>query len=354
MTAVEETPGVRADERKPSRIRVGEFGWIWLGLVGVFVVSAVAAPGTLRPDTLASLLPFAGVLTLASIGQTLVIQQRGLDLSVPGTMAICALTMAKLDDEHTVLVSAIAALGVAVLIGAFNGVIITKLSVTPIITTLAVNSLLVGGAFTYAGGSAVSVSSTMTDFTRAKLLGVPSIVIITVALVLLLASVLLNSVAGRRFVLVGSSPWSARAAGIQVTQYQVGAYVFSAVFAGFAGVLLAGYTGVATADLGKPYLLLTVAAVVIGGTPLSGGRGSLIATAAAALFLSQLDQLTRALGGPSSVQYFVQASALVLASTLRYLAFGSVFRSRDVGASLTSTDGAVPSAGEPHHLTKGS
>ncbi|MTD59388.1 ABC transporter permease [Amycolatopsis sp. RM579] len=307
-------------------MRVGEFGWIWFGLIAVFAVSVVVAPGTLRPDTLASLLPFAGVLTVASVGQTAVIQQRGLDLSIPGTMAMCALAMAKMEIDHSLLIAAGAAVVLAACIGALNGLIVTKFSVTPIITTLAVNALLVGGAFTYVNGSAVSISATMTEFTRAKPAGVPAIVIIAIALVVLLALALSKSVAGRRFILVGASPSAARAAGIQVTRYQVGAYVVSSICAGFAGVLLAGYTGTATSDLGNPFLLLTIAAVVIGGTPLSGGRGSLIATAAAALFLTQLDQLSSSLGAPSSVQYFVQAGALVLATTLRYLAFGSMFR----------------------------
>jgi ribose transport system permease protein len=79
--------------------------------------------------------------------------------------------------------------------------------------------------------------------------------------------------------------------------------------------------------LGTPYLLTAIAAVVVGGTPFTGGRGSLIATAAAALFLSQLGQVTLALGAPSSIQMFVQAGALLLAASLRYLHLGSIFAS---------------------------
>lgn len=342
--------GESAGVRTRTWLRVGEFGWVWVGLLGVFAVSVAVAPGTLRPDTLASLLPFAGVLAVASIGQTLVIQQRGLDLSIPGTMSICALAMAKVQGEHSLLIAALTALALAVVIGAANGLIVTKLSVTPIITTLAVGALLLGGAYTYASGSAVATSATLSDFTRAKPAGVPAIVIIAGVLVVLLALVANNSVAGRRFVLVGARPPAARAAGIQIWRYQVGAYVVSAISAGLAGILLAGYTGTATADLGEPYLLLTIAAVVIGGTALSGGRGSLVATAGAALFLIQLDQLTRSLGAPSSVQYFVQAGALVLATTLRFLAPGSGLRRRFDRRPRNSASPADPGSTERPEL----
>ena len=84
-------------------------------------------------------------------------------------------------------------------------------------------------------------------------------------------------------------------------------------------MLLAGFIGSATSTLGAPYLLTAIAAVVVGGTPLTGGRGSLVATAAAALFLSQLGQLTLALGAPTSIQLFVQAAVLVLATGLHHI-----------------------------------
>jgi ribose transport system permease protein len=80
--------------------------------------------------------------------------------------------------------------------------------------------------------------------------------------------------------------------------------------------------------MGAPYLLPAIAAVVVGGTPFTGGRGSLIAAAAAALFLSQLGQVTLALGAPTSIQLFVQAGALVVATALRYLNLAAIFRRR--------------------------
>lgn len=309
--------------------RIGEFGWIWLGLVAVFVLSAVVAPGTLNLPILTAMLPFAGVLVITAVGQTLVIQQRGLDLSLPGTMSICALAMAKTEsDLDSLALGIVVTLVLAIAIGSLNGLVITRLSITPLIATLAVNALVVGGAYSYSHGLPISTSAQVTGFTRAKPGGIPTVVIIAVVLVVLLAVLSHRSVLGRRFTIVGASATTARAAGIRVSRYQTGAYIAASICAGVAGVLLAGFTGSATSTLGTPYLLTAIAAVVVGGTPFTGGRGSVIASAAAALFLSQLGQVTLALGAPTSVQLFVQSGALVLATGLRYLRVGSLLRRR--------------------------
>ncbi len=325
------------------RLRVGEFGWIWFGLAAVFVLSAAIAPGTLHIDILTAMLPFASVLAIAAVGETLVIQQRGLDLSLPGTMSICALAMARTESGHGSIVAASAVtLALAVCIGALNGLVITRLSITPLVATLAVNSLVIGGVYSYSHGLPIATAASLTDFARAKPAGVPALLIVAVVLVALLALVSQRSIAGRRFTVAGASAPAARAAGIRVTRYQMAAYIGSAVCAGLAGVLLAGTTGSATPTLGDPYLLTAIAAVVVGGTPFTGGRGSVVATAAAALFLSQLGQVTLALGAPTSTQLFIQCGALVLATALRYLRLGSIFGRRRPGAAAAAQTSGRP------------
>ncbi len=323
--AVTGAAGVVEDHSRARRMfHVGEFTWIWFGLVAVFVLSAVVAPGTLYLNTFTALLPFAAVLAIAAIGETLVIQQRGLDLSLPGTMSICALVMARTSGHGSIVVAAFVTLLLAVVIGAVNGFVITHLSITPLVATLAVNSLVVGGVYSYSHGLPIVTSPGLTEFTRSEPGGVPTLVIVAVVLATLLALLSRRTTAGRRFTVVGASASTARAAGIRVTRYRLAAYVVGAICAGLAGVLLAGYIGSATSDLGSPYLLTAIAAVVVGGTPFTGGRGSIVATAAAALFLSQLNQLTLALGAPTSIQLFVQAGALVAATAFRYLRLGAL------------------------------
>jgi ribose transport system permease protein len=104
---------------------------------------------------------------------------------------------------------------------------------------------------------------------------------------------------------------------VRTSRHVLAAYVVSSATAGLAGVLLAGYAGTATVNIGDPYLLPAVAAVIVGGAPLRGGGGSVVASALAALFLTQLVQITLALGAPTSSQLLVQSLAIVLAVLLR-------------------------------------
>lgn len=320
-TSTEAPPSVDpAADAQGRRFGLGDYGWVWVGLIGLIAVCAVLAPSTLAPSSLIAVLPFFAVLTLAAAGQCLVIMQRGLDLSIPGTFTVSAIVLTKFDQIGlTVPIAVLLSLGVAALIGAVNGFVVVKLSVSPLVTTLAMGAILLGVAYMISGGQYLSSPVAWNDFTRARILNIPLVVLLIIVVVVVLSILLRKSVVGRRFVIVGANPATARAAGIGTFGYQMGAYVMCALLAGVGGLLLAGFVGNATPGLGDPYLLSTVAAVVIGGTALTGGRGSLVATAGGALLLSQLDQLTASLGAPQSTQMFVQAAVLVLAFAVRLL-----------------------------------
>lgn len=294
------------------------YGGIWVALVVLFAASAAVAPGTLRPAPLSGMLPLAGILVVASIGQTLVVRQRGFDLSLPATMTLCGLVVAATArDGLPFPVSAVLALVIALVVGTANGLIVVHLSITPLIATLATNAVLLGVVWTLSDGLPVAAPEGLATFVRSDLVGVPTVFAAAVLVVVVAGLVERRSVVGRSFVVAGSSPATARAAGIPVPAHVVGAYVVSALCAGLAGVLLTGFAGTVTPTLGDSYLLPVVAAVVVGGTPLTGGRGSLVATAAAALFLTQLGQVTLALGAPTSSQLLVQSLSIVLAVVLR-------------------------------------
>ncbi|GII78502.1 ABC transporter permease [Sphaerisporangium rufum] len=296
----------------------GEYAGIWIALGVLFAASAFIAPGTLRQATLAGMLPLAGILVIAGIGQTLVVQQRGFDLSLPATMSLCGLTSAAMARDGLPLpLAVLVPLGIALLIGGVNGILVIRLSITPLIATLATNALLLGAVWAYSGGLPVAAPDGLTSFVRSSVAGIPTVAVLAAALVAAAAVAERRSVLGRNFVIVGASPPAARAAGVHVPAHIAGAYVLSALCAGLAGVLLMGYAGSATTSLGDSYLLPVIAAVVVGGTPLSGGRGSLVATAAAAVFLTQLGQVTLALGAPTSSQLLVQSASIVLAVVLR-------------------------------------
>jgi ribose transport system permease protein len=156
-------------------------------------------------------------------------------------------------------------------------------------------------------------------FSHASLFGLPFTVWLAAIFIVVLSIITKRTVMGRRFVAVGVNPRTAVAAGIVAVRYQIGAYVISAVCFAVAGILLAGYIGTASHTAGNDYLMPAIAAVVVGGTPFTGGRGSVIASGVAALFMAQLSQMVLALGAGSAMQLLVQALALLIATAIRLL-----------------------------------
>ena len=145
--------------------------------------------------------------------------------------------------------------------------------------------------------------------------------------------------AGRRFEGVGANGTSALTAGIRVTRHRAGAYVWAQVLYCLAAVLHAGIVNQPTAYEGNNYLLPSIAAVVLGGTSLLGGRGNLVASAIAALFLSQLDQFVLALGVTYATRQLVQAAALAVGVALYTIDWRAIGRrlSRRRIATLAAT-----------------
>jgi ribose transport system permease protein len=354
---MEETTSRRAADGLRRRARVGPFTAIWAAAVLLFAISPALASGSVGASALKAMLPFAGILAIAAVGQTLVVQQRGLDLSVPGTMSLAAALVTKVPHGHAdrlglaLLVVALAAAACGVLIG----LLVTRMGVTPLVATLGVNALTLGTVVKITGGSiANTVPDNLSRFGAGTVAGIPVLALLAVALVAAVSWVMRKTVAGRRFELVGANPAAARVAGIAVARYQLGAYVAASLCYAAAGVLLASLTSAPSLFAGNPYLLPTIAAVVLGGTSLAGGRGSVVATAVGALFLSQLDQVLLASGSDSAVQNLIQGSIVALGMGLRNVPWARLARSgrfpgagggepqvRPSAASLQPTRGAT-------------
>ena len=156
------------------------------------------------------------------------------------------------------------------------------------------------------------------------MIGVPITVPIAIVVTLIVAFLVKKTVAGRRFEGVGASESGARAAGLVVRRHKMSAYVAAMLLYCVAGILLAGIISRPSAFQGESYLLPSVAAVVLGGTSLLGGRGSVVASAVAALFLTQLDQLLLTSGASSAIQSLVEAGALVVGIAIYSVPWGRV------------------------------
>ncbi|MCW2975726.1 MAG: inner-rane translocator [Actinomycetia bacterium] len=281
----------------------------------LLAVSPLLAPGSVGGSALVGMLPFAAVLALAAAGQSLVVRQGGLDLSVAGMMSLASVIV----TEETHLARGLELALVACLVsGCLTGLLVTRLAVTPLIATLAVNALLVGTVYRITHGILSSaVPEPLQRFTFDKTAGIPDIVVLVAAVLLVGAAVLGWTVAGRRFVAAGMSPGAARAVGIRVHRYGVMTYVVASLAYGAAGVLLAGFVGTPSLSAGDAYLLPTIAAVVLAGNRLGGGEGSVVAVGIAALFLTQLQQVVLGMGAPNSTQLIIQGSIIGLGMAAR-------------------------------------
>jgi ribose transport system permease protein len=278
-------------------------------VIVLLAVSAVLSPASVSRTALLAMLPFAALTAIVSVGQTLVVQQAGLDLSVAGGIALGALIVAKYGAAGQLGLTA--AIGLALLVaaaaGLVSGLIIAFFGLPPLVVTIGLNAVLIGTVQSLSGGYSAQAPNSLAQFAVGRTLGLPNVLYIAVGIIIVAQLLLKTTVLGRRFELVGANRRAAHAAGIQTRRYTIAAYTASALFAGGTGVLLAGYLSTTTLTSGNSYLLPSVAAVVLGGTALSGGRGSLIGTALGALFLGQLSQLVQTYTQTTAVQNIVQA-----------------------------------------------
>lgn len=303
--------------RSLPTMSIGEYGWIWVATAALFLISVIIAPGSVAVGALTTMLPFAGILAIVTVGQTLIIQQRGLDMSAVGAISLAGMLVSIWGAGGHLWLAVVGTLAVGGLIGAVNGLLVTRVNVTPIVATLATNALLIGAVRQISGGAPLSAPREMRTFSIQTFLGLPYSLWLALVIVVLVAFVTSQTAFGRRFVAVGINPRAARSAGIVAQRYQVGAYIFGGLCFSAAGIISAGYLGNASHTAGNDYLLPSIAAVVVGGTPLTGGKGSVIASAVAALFMIQLGQLVLSLGASPASQLLVQAIAIVLATAIR-------------------------------------
>ncbi len=294
----------------------------------LFLVSAIFASSSTSKGALLSMLPFAAVLAIAALGQTLVVQQGGIDLSIAGSMSLAIVIVTHYPDgDDSKLLPALAiSLVVALVAGLGNGFLIGVLGLNPIVATLGTNALLYGAVLQVSSGIPRTTTDRLENAAAGLTFGIPNSVYYAIAATAVATVVVKLTPAGRRFEAVGSNSLAALTSGLRVKQYRASGYIWAQVFYWLAAVLLAGIVKQPTAFQGDAYLLPSVAAVVLGGTSLLGGRGNLVATAVAALFLSQLEQFVLALGVTFAVRTLVEAAALAIGVALYTLDWRAIGR----------------------------
>jgi ribose transport system permease protein len=318
---------------------------VWVVTALLFAVSPLLADGGLSQGSLQAMLPFAGVLAIAAIGQTLVIQQGGLDLSVPGifSLGVVLVVIVSNGESGGLAAGLLVAVGVGLLAGLVNGLLITRVGITSLVATLGMNGILIGVQQEVTDGSINYVAPpNWADFVDSKVFGITILALIAAVAVVVAAIVMRRTVWGREFELIGAAPPAGAASGLRVPRYQLAGYVIAGGCYAIAGALLAGFLGRPQLNAGNEYLLPTIAAVVLGGTALGGGRGSVIATAIGVLFLAQLTQVLQVLDVSQAYQYVIQGSIVALSMGLRSVPW-SRLRGRATGGDGGSGVPAPPS-----------
>ena len=310
-----------ADERT-SRLRLPALGMdltelplaakAFIATAILVLIGGIAAPSTISTAAILSTLPYFAILAVASIGQHLVIQQRGLDLSTVGVMSFCAVVVTKLPDSSTdtgvVIFWIFAALATGALIGAITGLIVTLLQVPPLVTTIGVNAILFGLTYFVSTGASVQSPPMMVKFFTGSFLYVPTLVWMLILVAGVTVFVLTFTTVGRRFIAVSVNPAAAHVVGVPLRAYSILTYTIAGLMYAIAALMLSGYLVSPTVLCGLPYLLGTIAAVVVGGNPLGGlTKGSVVATVIGAFFLTYLAQLVTALGFGSSAEDLADA-----------------------------------------------
>jgi ribose transport system permease protein len=282
---------------------------VYLALILLVIVAAIWVPETLSPVALSAIAPFGALLAVTALGQMLVIMTGGIDLSTPGTLTLSAMIIAGVGEQSDsrIWIAILTAVGVAALIGLVNGILIGGLKLNALIVTLATGQIVVGIVSRYVSTFPVqsAVPLGLSDWAADRFLGVSPIFWMGVAITLMFIAGLRYTSVGRRFQVVGANPVSSQVMGVRVTMTQTLVYVAAAVLYAIAGVALAALLRNPGVNIGSPYLLGPIAAVVIGGASLAGGLASPMSTFAAAFFLTGLNQMMRSLGLATSLQFLV-------------------------------------------------
>jgi ribose transport system permease protein len=289
-----------------------EFLTVAISTAALIVLCRLFAPSSVSYGALAGSLPFTAILAIVGLGQMLVVQQGGFDLSVAGgvSLAVVISTHVPAGNDADLLPALLMAACCAVAAGIANGVLVGLVRLNAIVATIGVNASLYGAVFVVSGGIPRSRTPLLAAIASGEKLGLANTVYFALAILLIVSFIMKKTVVGRRFEAIGANPLGARAIGLHVRFYQMMAYVYAQILYCIAGVLLAGLTSQPTAFQGDSLLLPSVAVVVLGGTSLVGGRGFPLSTVIAAFFLNQLSQFALAVGVPYSAQTIIQALAL--------------------------------------------
>jgi ribose transport system permease protein len=295
----------------------------WLVLVGVLLVlvAVIAAvrPGTVNPTWVANTVLFAAPLGIVAAGQTLVMLTAGIDLSVAAVITAAAYVAAS-ESYFGSVRAVLLALGIGLLIGLLNGIGVAVFRVQPLIMTLGMGLVVAGSLLVYQQTTNHQGPPNVPDIVRnlggGKLGDIPINALIWGAIATAVILGLRYTGLGRLIYAVGDNPTAVRLAGVRGWLVLLVTYLICGFLSAIAGLVLEGAINGVDLSLGDPFLLPSVAAVVIGGTSIYGGHGGYAGSLVGAMILTVLSSLFTLIDAPDPVKQILYGAIVVLLAAL--------------------------------------
>lgn len=306
-------------EKGPAKKRLNKLGPL-LALVVLVIFVTIMNPSFMSPTNLLNLLRQVSTNALIAFGMTFVIITGGIDLSVGSTLALSSALMAGMIASG---LNPVLAMGVGLLLGALlgacNGVMITKGKMAPFIATLATMTIYRGLTLVYTDGNPITGIGDSFIFKymgRGYLFGVPFPVVVMLLFFGVLYVLLHKMTFGRKTFALGGNEKAAFIAGIKSDRIKIAIYSISGLMAAVAGIIITSRLNSAQPTAGNAYEMDAIASVVLGGTSLSGGRGRLVGTLIGALIIGTLNNGLNLLGVSSFYQQVVKGVVIIIAVLL--------------------------------------
>ncbi len=284
----------------------------------LFIVTIIINPRSLNVNTFGSIIALTNILVIVSAGQTLVIIADGIDMSVGATMTFTALltthTMKSMENPIYAVYALIIVLVVGAIIGLLNGIGAAKIGLPPLIVTLSISNVVTRLQYVYTGGKPSGRASEW--FTRSvtyRHFGfLPNGVIYGIVIFALLFYLLRYTRFGQQLYLIGNNRRAAELTGIKTTKIKILNYTLAGMLSGFAGFIGAGYMNFVIGGAFDGYTIMTIVAVVVGGTLLSGGKGSYVGTLSGALLMVVLSNSLAVLKLSQSLRDIIMGIVLII------------------------------------------
>ncbi len=312
------TPASDVRVRSRRQFRIDPVWITFLVLLILWAYSLIRVSGFRTVEYNLFTLRVAAFLGIVAAGQTLVILMGGIDLSVAAVVTMAGVVGGNLLAQVGEAGGIVLTLVICALIGVANGIGVVTLRLPPLVMTLASLNVIQGVLLVYNAGKPVSGKSEFLNYwALGSWLGVPTPAWALGIISLVCVVLLYGTPYGRGIYAIGNNPRAALLSGVPVGRVQIVTYALCSLLAGVAGLLILGRTGYSSKTAGDPYLLMSIAAVVLGGTSILGGRGKYIGTIGGALVLTILVNVLTVENIPEAGRMIVQG-ALILVLLIAY------------------------------------